>query len=331
MSTNIVKEGERHMKKVLITRKFPEQFVAPLREVAEVIEWHEELEVMPRAELLAQVGDVDAIWATLEDRIDEELLDRAPKLKMVSNLAVGYNNLSIDLFKERGIMSTNTPNVLTNATADLAFGLLIATARRLVEGADYLRAGEWKGWSPMQLTGMEVSGATIGIIGMGRIGSAVARRSRGFDMQVLYHNRNRKYEDEEMYGFRYRQLDDLLKESDFVVVLTPYTAETHNLIGERELKLMKKTAVLINVSRGGIVDEDALYNALLNKDIWAAGLDVFEKEPIALDHPLLTLPNVVALPHIASASVKTRHDMFQTNLEALLTFIDDDKPKNRLT
>lgn len=166
---------------------------------------------------------------------------------------------------------------------------------------------------------------------MGRIGSAVARRSRGFDMQVLYHNRNRKYEDEEMYGFRYRQLDDLLKESDFVVVLTPYTAETHNLIGERELKLMKKTAVLINVSRGGIVDEDALYNALLNKDIWAAGLDVFEKEPIALDHPLLTLPNVVALPHIASASVKTRHDMFQTNLEALLTFIDDDKPKNRLT
>lgn len=331
MSTNIDKEGERHMKKVLITRKFPEQFVAPLREVAEVIEWHEELEVMPRAELLAQVGDVDAIWATLEDRIDEELLDRAPKLKMVSNLAVGYNNLSIDLFKERGIMSTNTPNVLTNATADLAFGLLIATARRLVEGADYLRAGEWKGWSPMQLTGMEVSGATIGIIGMGRIGSAVARRSRGFDMQVLYHNRNRKYEDEEMYGFRYRQLDDLLKESDFVVVLTPYTAETHNLIGERELKLMKKTAVLINVSRGGIVDEDALYNALLNKDIWAAGLDVFEKEPIALDHPLLTLPNVVALPHIASASVKTRHDMFQTNLEALLTFIDDDKPKNRLT
>lgn len=331
MSTNIVKEGERHMKKVLITRKFPEQFVAPLREVAEVIEWHEELEVMPRAELLAQVGDVDAIWATLEDRIDEELLDRAPKLKMVSNLAVGYNNLSIDLFKERGIMSTNTPNVLTNATADLAFGLLIATARRLVEGADYLRAGEWKGWSPMQLTGMEVSGATIGIIGMGRIGSAVARRSRGFDMQVLYHNRNRKYEDEEMYGFRYRQLDDLLKESDFVVVLTPYTAETHNLIGERELKLMKKTAVLINVSRGGIVDEDALYNALLNKDIWAAGLDVFEKEPIALNHPLLTLPNVVALPHIASASVKTRHDMFQTNLEALLTFIDDDKPKNRLT
>lgn len=319
------------MKKVLITRKFPEQFVAPLREVAEVIEWHEESEVMPRAELLAQVGDVDAIWATLEDRIDEELLDRAPKLKMVSNLAVGYNNLSIDLFKERGIMSTNTPNVLTNATADLAFGLLIATARRLVEGADYLRAGEWKGWSPMQLTGMEVSGATIGIIGMGRIGSAVARRSRGFDMQVLYHNRNRKYEDEEMYGFRYRQLDDLLKESDFVVVLTPYTAETHNLIGERELKLMKKTAVLINVSRGGIVDEDALYNALLNKDIWAAGLDVFEKEPIALDHPLLTLPNVVALPHIASASVKTRHDMFQTNLEALLTFIDDDKPKNRLT
>lgn len=319
------------MKKVLITRKFPEQFVAPLREVAEVIEWHEELEVMPRAELLAQVGDVDAIWATLEDRIDEELLDRAPKLKMVSNLAVGYNNLSIDLFKERGIMSTNTPNVLTNATADLAFGLLIATARRLVEGADYLRAGEWKGWSPMQLTGMEVSGATIGIIGMGRIGSAVARRSRGFDMQVLYHNRNRKYEDEEMYGFRYRQLDDLLKESDFVVVLTPYTAETHNLIGERELKLMKKTAVLINVSRGGIVDEDALYNALLNKDIWAAGLDVFEKEPIALNHPLLTLPNVVALPHIASASVKTRHDMFQTNLEALLTFIDDDKPKNRLT
>lgn len=319
------------MKKVLVTRKFPEQFVAPLRQVATVVEWHDEWQAMPREELLAHVADVDAIWATLEDHIDEELLAHAPKLKMVANLAVGYNNMNIVALRERGIMATNTPNVLTNATADLAFGLLIATARRLVEGADYLREGNWKGWSPMQLTGMEVSGSTLGIIGMGRIGSAVARRARGFDMHVLYHNRNRKYEDEEMYGFRYRQLDELLQESDFVMVLTPYTKETHHLISERELKLMKETAVFINVSRGGIVDEKALYEALLQKDIWAAGLDVFQEEPVSLDHPLLTLPNVVALPHIASASIKARHEMLQTNLEALLTFIDDDKPKNRLT
>lgn len=319
------------MKKLLITRKFPEQFVAPLRRVAEVIEWQDEHRAMPREQLLQQAADVDAIWATLEDRIDEELLAHAPKLQMVANLAVGYNNLHISALKERGIIATNTPNVLTHATADLAFGLLIATARRLVEGADALRAGKWQGWSPMQLTGMEVSGATLGIIGMGRIGSAVARRARGFDMQVLYHNRNRKYEDEEMYGFRYRELDALLQESDFVMVLTPYTAETHHLISTRELQLMKETAIFINVSRGGIVDEQALYDALKHQQIWAAGLDVFEQEPVPLDHPLLTLPNVIALPHIASASVKARHEMFKTNVDALLTFIDDDKPKNRLT
>lgn len=319
------------MKKVLITRKFPEEFVAQLREVAQVIEWQEEQIAMPRQQLLDSVKDIDAIWGTLEDKIDEELLAHAPNLKMVANLAVGYNNLNIAALREQGIIATNTPNVLTNATADLAFGLLIATARRMVESADYLRAGKWQSWSPMLLTGMEVSGSTIGIIGMGRIGSAVARRAKGFDMQVLYHNRNRKYEDEEMYGFEYRALEELLTESDFVMVLTPYTPETHHLIAKEQLQLMKETAIFINVSRGGIVDEQALYEALKNKDIWAAGLDVFQQEPIDLQHPLLTLPNVVALPHIASASVKARHAMFQTNLEALLTFLDDDKPKNRLT
>lgn len=319
------------MKKLLITRKFPEQFVAPLREVAYVVEWTEIETAMPRDKFLAEAAEAEVIWSTLEDKIDEELLMHAPKLQMVANLAVGYNNLAISTIKERGIIATNTPNVLTNATADLAFGLLIATARRLVESADYLRAGKWKNWSPMLLTGMEVSGSTLGIIGMGRIGSAVARRAKGFDMQVLYHNRNRKYEDEEMYGFQYRALDELLAESDFVMVLTPYTSETHHLISAPQLKQMKESAIFINVSRGGVVDEHALYEALKNGDIWAAGLDVFQEEPVSLDHPLLTLPNVVALPHIASASVKARHAMLATNLEALLTFLADDKPKNRLT
>lgn len=243
-------------------------------------------------------------------------------------MAVGYNNIDVSAATRKGIMVTNTPDVLTETTADLTFALLMATARRLLEASDYLRRGEWKTWSPMLLTGQDVHGATLGIIGMGRIGEAVAKRAKGFDMRVLYHNRNRKPEVEEKLGVTYADLPTLLKESDFVCILTPYTSETHHLIGKGELAIMKKTAVLINTSRGGVVDENALYEALTTGTILAAGLDVFEQEPVPLNHPLLSLPNVVALPHIGSASVQTRTRMAELAAQNLLQALAGELPEN---
>lgn len=316
--------------RIFITRKMEEQVVAPLREKYDVRMWDSESEKVPRDVLLREVVEADALWSVTADSIDQEVLMAAPKLKIVSNMAVGYNNIDLQVAKERGIMVTNTPDVLTNTTADLAFGLLIATARRLMEAEDTLRKGQWTSWSPMGYTGMDVGGATLGIIGMGRIGEAVARRAKGFDMRVLYHNRSRKPEAEAAYGFEYAELDTLLKEVDFVVILAPLTPETMGMIGERELGLMKKTAVLINVARGGIVDETALYHALKEGQIWAAGLDVFEKEPVPLDNPLLTLPNVTVLPHIGSATIKTRLGMMELSAQAILDTLEGQEPKNRV-
>ncbi len=316
--------------RIFITRKMEEQVVAPLREKFDVRMWDSESEKVPREVLLREVADADALWSVTADSIDQEVLMAAPKLKIVSNMAVGYNNIDLQVAKERGVIVTNTPDVLTNTTADLAFGLLIATARRLMEAEDTLRKGQWTSWSPMGYTGMDVGGATLGIIGMGRIGEAVARRAKGFDMRVLYHNRSRKPEAEAAYGFEYAELDTLLKEVDFVVILAPLTPETMGMIGERELGLMKKTAVLINVARGGIVDETALYHALKEGQIWAAGLDVFEKEPVPLDNPLLTLPNVTVLPHIGSATIKTRLGMMELSAQAILDTLEGRETKNRV-
>jgi len=317
-------------KKLFITRKFPTHIVEPLQEYYEIEQWEEEEEVIPRDKLLSAVTDCEVLWVTIADQVDEELLSHAPILKLVTNLAVGFNNIDVKALRKRGIMATNTPGVLTNTTADLVFGLLLATARRIPESERYLREGKWKSWYPMQLVGKDVSGATIGIIGMGRIGQVVARRAKGFDMKILYNNRRRRHEAEEMYGFKYASLEELLKQSDFVVIMTPYNSDTVGLIGAEELALMKDDAVLINASRGGIIDEDALYHTLKNGKLWAAGLDVFEHEPIALDHPLLTLPNVVALPHIGSASLETRMAMFMLNVKALTAYGQDKAVSNRI-
>jgi len=317
-------------KKLFITRKFPTHIVELLQEFYEISQWDEEEIVIPREKLLAAVADCEVLWVTIADQVDEELLSHAPNLKLVTNLAVGYNNIDVKALKKRGIMATNTPGVLTNTTADLVFGLLLATARRIPESERYLREGKWKSWYPMQLVGKDVSGATIGIIGMGRIGQAVARRAKGFDMKILYNNRRRRHEAEEMYGFLYVSLEDLLKQSDFVVIMTPYNSDTEGLIGAKELALMKEDAVLINASRGGIIDEDALYDVLKNGKLWAAGLDVFEQEPIAMDHPLLTLPNVVALPHIGSASLETRTAMLMLNVKALTAYGQGKAISNRI-
>ncbi|TCI21112.1 D-glycerate dehydrogenase [Exiguobacterium sp. SL-9] len=318
-------------KRIYITRRLPEEAVAPLRDKYEVRMWEEEAKSVPRDILLNEASSAHALWAMLSDTIDREVIEQAPQLEVISNLAVGYNNIDLGAAKERGIIVTNTPDVLTETTADLAFGLMMMTARRLGEAERDLRAGEWKSWTPMGYVGMDLYRAKLGIIGMGRIGEAVARRARGFDMDVLYHNRTRRHESESMYGFVYAELDELLEQSDFVVVLAPLTEETRGMLGAEQFAKMKETAVFINVARGEIIDEAALYEALKEQRIWAAGLDVFAKEPVAMDHPLLTLPNVTTLPHIGSASIKTRLAMMALNRDAIVNVLEGAEPKNRLT
>jgi len=311
---------------IYITRKIPTEVVHKISEVCEVRMWEEEDVPVPRSVLESEIENVEGIYCLLTDSIDQALLQKAKKLKIISNMAVGYNNIDIEYAKSKGITVTNTPGVLTETTADLTFALLMAASRRLIEASDYIRNGQWKTWSPMQLTGQDIYGATLGIIGMGRIGEALVKRAKGFDMNVLYYNRSRKEELETRLGVTYVEMNDLLKESDFVCIMTPYTPETANLISTPQLKMMKKSAILINSARGGIVDEEALYQALKNGDIWAAGLDVFEQEPISLDHPLLTLPNVVTTPHIGSASRKTRLKIANLAADNLLKGIVGEKP-----
>ncbi|MEK5145611.1 D-glycerate dehydrogenase [Psychrobacillus sp. FSL K6-4615] len=318
------------MKKIYITRKLPEEIIEPLRKKFDVQMWHSETIGMTNEEILTNAKDAHALWTMLSDNIDRTLIESLPNLKVISNFAVGYNNIDIEAAKDRSIVVTNTPGVLTETTADLAFALLLATARRITEVEQEIRSGNWDSWSPMQYTGMDVFGATLGIVGMGRIGEAVARRAKGFDMNVLYHNRSRKLDAEETYGFTYAELDELLKQSDFVILLTPLTPETKGLIGERELNMMKETAAIINVARGGIVDEQALYEALASKKIWAAGLDVFEQEPVPVDHPLLTLSNVTVSPHIGSASIRTRQAMMQMNAKDIEAVLENREPQNRI-
>ncbi|WP_229672300.1 2-hydroxyacid dehydrogenase [Pullulanibacillus camelliae] len=295
--------------KIFVTRKIPHQALSYLEKYAEVAMWEEEDIPVPREVLEKEIETVDGLYCLLTDKVDEPLIKRAKQLKVISNMAVGYNNIDIRSAANHGIIVTNTPDVLTETTADLTFALLMATARRLVESQHFLHQGKWQSWSPMLLTGQDIFGATIGIIGLGRIGEAVARRAKGFDMNVLYYNRRRKPELEARLNVQYEPLNDLLAAADFICILTPYTDETRDLISDEQFKLMKASAIVINTSRGGIVNENALYRALVNKEIWAAGLDVFEEEPVPLDHPLLTLPNVVALPHIGSASIQTRVNM----------------------
>lgn len=314
--------------KVFITRKVSQQAIEILKEYCEVELWDKEDTPVPRSVLEQKIKDVDGLFCLLTETIDEELLAKATRLKVIGNMAVGYNNINVEAATNRGILVTNTPGILTETTADLTFALLLATARRIVESSEFLREGQWKVWSPMLLTGQDVYGSTLGIVGLGRIGEAVARRAKGFGMDVLYYNRSRKTEIEQELGLKKVDLQTLLEESDFISILAPYTKETQNLIDEKELSMMKSTAILINTARGGIVNEQALYKALKEKQIWAAGLDVFEQEPISLDNPLLTLPNVTALPHIGSASEKTRIQMAVIVAENLIQGLSGHRPNH---
>ena len=275
-----------------------------------------------RDELLEAVRGANGVLSTATEKMDGEVMDAAGDgLKVIANMAVGYDNIDVEAAGERGVVVTNTPGVLDETTADVAFMLMLAAARRLGEGERLLRAGRWEWWGPKQLRGIDVWGKRLGIVGMGRIGQAVARRAKGFGMEILYHNRSPKEDAEEELGARYLGLEDLLRESDFVSIHTPLTDETRYLIGAEELEIMKPEAVLVNTSRGPVVDEGALADALENGRIFAAGLDVYEEEPKV--HPkLIELENVVLAPHIGSASIETRDRMATLaaeNLRAVLS------------
>ena len=313
---------------VYITRKIPDKALAYLAKHCEYQVWPEADRAVPREVLLEKVRGVQGLYTLLTDRIDEEVFRAAPDLRVVANMAVGYDNIDIEEATKRGVMVTNTPDVLTESTADLTFALILATARRILEANRTLCAGGWKTWSPLFMTGRDVHGSCLGIIGLGRIGRAVAQRARGFDMEVLYFSKTRRPEVEKELNIVYCPLPELLRRADIVTLHTPLTPGTHRLVGAPELALMKRTAILINTSRGAVVDEKALYAALVSGQIWAAGLDVFQEEPVPTNHPLLNLPNVVALPHIGSATVQTRTAMALRAAENLVLALRGQTPPN---
>ena len=301
---------ERARPRVFVARVIPEEGLAVVRAACDADVWPDELPP-PRDELLRRVAGCDGVLTLLTDRVDDELLDAAGAgLKVVSNYAVGFDNIDLAACARRGIPVGNTPGVLTETTADLAWALLMAAARRVPEGDRYVRDGRWKTWGPLLLLGPDVHGATIGIVGFGRIGQAVARRAAGFGMEILYHDVNR-LPDEAIgpLGAAYVSLDELLAQSDFVSLHVNLTAETRHLINVRTLAAMKSTAVLVNTSRGPVIDQIALADALREGVIWAAALDVTDPEPVSMADPLVGLPNCLIVPHIASASRATRGKM----------------------
>jgi len=314
--------------KVVITRRVFRELVERLGARHEVVH-NEEDRPWPPEELAAQLSGASGAMATVMDRFDESILARCPDLKVISNIAVGHNNIDVAACTKRGIRVTNTPGVLDDTTADLTWSLLMSAARRIAEADAYVRRGDWKiAFGVQYFLGQDIHHATLGIIGMGRIGQAVARRARGFDMRVLYHNRSRlDGATERALGATWVHRDALLAQSDFVVVMVPYSSATHHLVGAAEIAKMKPTAILVNSARGGIVDDAALVAALKEKRIAGAGLDVFEGEP-KLNAEYLELPNVVLTPHIGSASRATRIVMCNTAAANMLAVLEGREPPN---
>ncbi|MDO8339951.1 MAG: D-glycerate dehydrogenase [Candidatus Burarchaeum sp.] len=305
--------------KVYVTRRIPEAGLKKLHGLFDV-KVHEGQMPPAREELLENVKGVDGLLCLLTDKIDAEVMDAAGKqLRVISNYAVGYNNIDVKAASERGILVTNTPGVLTETTADLAWALLMAISRRIVEADKYLRAGKWKTWEPQLLLGTDIYGKTLGVIGMGRIGTAVARRAKGFNMKILTASTEADRKNADEVGAEMVPLEQLLRESDFITVHVPLMPETTKMLGEKQFAMMKPTAYLINDARGEIIDEQALVKALKEKRIAGAALDVYEKEPIGADNPLVGLDNVVIVPHIGSASRETRDKMAEMAAENVLT------------
>jgi gluconate 2-dehydrogenase len=314
---------------VLVTREVFDETLEFLGRHCEVESNQQDAAFDPET-LAAKLVDKDGVVCTLTDRVDAKLLERCARLKAVANIAVGYNNIDLAACTARGVMATNTPGVLDDSTADLAWALMLATARRLTELERRVRGGEWTGWKLKQWLGVDVHHATLGIFGLGRIGQAIARRAAGFEMKVLYHNRNRVAAAlERRLNATHVSKEELLKQSDFVVLQVPYSPETHHMIGAAELKQMKRTAILINSTRGGVVDDAALIAALLDGTIRAAGLDVFENEP-RLNPRFLGLDNVVLAPHVGSSTEATRRAMAMTAARNLVAVLSGSKPPNLL-
>ena len=314
-------------KKVLVTRRLPDEALRLLYDTCEV-ELNPYDRVMTKDELIEGIRDKEGILCLLTDTITAEVMDAAVHLKVISNYAVGFDNVDVKAATGRGIVVTNTPGVLTETSADLTWALLMATARRIVEADAFMRNGKYTGWGPMMLLGGDVYGKTLGLVGMGRIGCAVARRAAGFNMRVLYYDVNRLSEDEEKaLNLEYSGFDELLKEADFVSLHVPLLPSTRHLVGARELSLMKPTSYLINTSRGPVVDEKALVEALRSGKIAGAGLDVYENEP-EMAPGLPELENVVLLPHIASASVETRTKMGIMAAQNLIAGLRGELPPN---
>ncbi|MEM4700513.1 MAG: glyoxylate reductase [Candidatus Bathyarchaeia archaeon] len=315
--------------KVYVTRELPERGMKIIKERFDAEVWPE-YGPPPKDEIIRKARDVDALVTLLSDKIDAEVFDAAPKLKIIAQMAVGYDNIDVAEATKRGIYVTNTPGVLTETTADFAWALLMAIARRVVEADKYVRSGQWKvSWHPSMMLGRDVHGATLGILGAGRIGTAVARRAKGFNMKIIYYDViPMPPEVEKELGARRVDLDTLFREADFLSIHVPLTKETYHIVNEEKLRLMKKTAYIINTSRGPVVDEKALYKAL--KEGWIAGaaLDVFEQEPTPMDNPLLKLDNIVVAPHIASASYETRSKMAEMVAENLVAFFEGRQPPN---
>ncbi|EKU48023.1 2-hydroxyacid dehydrogenase [Staphylococcus massiliensis] len=315
------------MTKVLITRKIPDRFVNDLEQFAEVEMWPHDLTPMPRDQFLASIKDATACITTLSETIDETVLSQAPHLKVIVNMAVGYDNINLELTRTHNVVVTNTPHVLSETTAELGFSLMLAVARRIVEAEKYVKDGKWQSWGPYLFAGKDVFQSKVGIFGMGEIGQAFARRLQGFHSDVLYHNRSRNLKAEKTLGVHYTDFDTLISESDFVICTAPLTQETERRFNKDVFKKMKRDAIFINIGRGPIVVEKDLVEALKQGEILGAGLDVVTEEPIDMNHEFLKLDNVVVVPHIGSATVVTRNRMIQCCVENVKAILNDKPPK----
>ncbi len=312
--------------KIFVTRKIPEEGLKILRKNHE-IEVNSRDRVLSKKEIINVIKGKDGLLCLLTDQIDKEVIESGKKLKMISNYAVGYNNIDVKTAAKHKIPVSNTPGVLTDTTAEMAWALLFSVSRRIVEGDKFTRSGKFKGWAPMLMLGQDISNGTLGIIGAGRIGTAFAMKSKGFEMEILYYDKKRNKKLENELNAKQVSLKELLQKSDFISIHVPLLKSTKHMVGEEEFKIMKETAVFINTSRGSVVDEKALVKALKNKRIFGAGLDVYENEP-KITEELKKLDNVVLQPHSASASIKTRTKMAVIAAENMIKGLKGEKPPN---
>ncbi len=311
--------------KIFITRKIPGIAESLLNKNGFDVTSFKKDKPISKQELLKSVKGIDALISLLTDKIDKDIIDAMPGCKVIANYAVGYNNIDVNYAKSKGIVVTNTPDILTDATADLAVTLLLAAARRVIEGDNMMRQNKFEGWKPQLLTGVDVRNKTVGILGTGRIGTAFAKRMSGFDSKILYYNKTNNEQIEKSFGGKKVSLNVLLKQADFISIHLPLTPDTYHLLNKEKLQMLKSTAVVINTARGEIIDERELIKLLKGRKIFAAGFDVYENEP-AVNSELFKLDNVVLLPHVGSATIETRSKMAELAAKNVIAVLKNKKP-----